>query len=286
MLIKDFPPASSLKEFVQCYRIVHFEFHNTNDIPFKAYPPKPEQCLHFFLRDSFATETKDSKKVTQPPILLSGQQTSLVKQYNGSNFLDLQIVFQPTAVFRLTGLPAHELTNQFIDATLVFPKDIKYTFEQLQQTSGYDQILEVAENFTNRLIHRVQKDAHILDNVSKQLKQSGGNISVDTLAQTAYLCTKQFKRKFHERVGVNPKTYARIVRFIRAYNLRNRFSTKGWEFIVSKCGYTDYQHLSKDYKELTGLTPHELHLLEKQSPENALQLTEVLYKTRAMYYMD
>lgn len=281
MLIGDFLPASPLKEFVQCYRIVHFEFDKAEHIPFKAYPPKPEQCLHFFPRDPFAIENENNKKDIQPPILLSGQQTSLVKQFNGNNFLDVQIVFQPTAVFRLTGIPAQELTNQFIDAGLIFSHDIKHAFEQLQQTTAYDQMLQTAENFIKSLIHHVRKDFHILDAVSKQMKGSAEAVSMDVLAKQSYLCTKQFKRKFQERIGVNPKTYSRIIRFNKAYNLRN--CTKDWDFIVSKCGYTDYQHLSKDYKDFTGLTPNELHFFESQSPERVLQLTEMLYKTRGTY---
>ncbi len=86
MLIADFLPGPLLRKFVQCYRIVYFQFDKTDHIPFKAYPPKPEQCLHFFLRDSFAI-AKDNKKDFQPHILLSGQQTSLIKQYNGNDFI-------------------------------------------------------------------------------------------------------------------------------------------------------------------------------------------------------
>jgi AraC-like DNA-binding protein len=281
MILNDFLPAASLREFVQWYRIVHFEFDKTDHIPFKAYPPKPEQCLHFFLRDPFAI-AKDNKKDFQPHILLSGQQTSLVKQHNGNDFLDVQIVFQPTAVFRFTGIPAQKLTNQFIDAGLIFSHDIKYTFEQLQQTTGYDQMLGIVENFAQNLIHHTRKDFHMLDAVSMQMKQSEA-ISMDALAKQSYLCAKQFKRKFQERTGVNPKTYSRIIRFNKAYNLRNKLGAKSWSLIASKCGYTDYQHLSKDYKDFTGLTPNELHVLENQSPENVLKLTEMLYKTRGKY---
>ncbi len=66
MLLRDFLPASSLREFVQCYRIVHLNFDNFNNIPFKAYPPKPEQCLHFFLRDFLAIQKSGDKKEMQP----------------------------------------------------------------------------------------------------------------------------------------------------------------------------------------------------------------------------
>jgi len=53
MLLRDFLPKPCIKRVCTLYRIVHFEFDNCTQIPFKAYPPKPEVCLYFNLRDRF-----------------------------------------------------------------------------------------------------------------------------------------------------------------------------------------------------------------------------------------
>lgn len=280
MLLRDFLPGPAVREFVQWYRIVHLEFDQPDNIPFKNYPPKPEHCLHFFLREFFAIQKHGDEIYYQPSILLAGQRTSLVRQYTGSNFIDVQIVFQPTAIFRLTGIPAYELTNQHLDATCIFKKNIQATFEQLQLAKNYTELLIIIEHFTLELIRCSQNDILPLDYTSSRMIQNDGNVSVDWLAKESCLCTKQFKRKFYERTGVNPKTYARIIRFNRAFNLKNQFPYKDWLSIAIKCGYFDYQHLAKDYKEFTGLTPPELHLLENQSPESVLGLTKSLYHTR------
>jgi hypothetical protein len=67
MLLKDFLPASALRDYVQWYRIVHFEFDGSAKIPFKMYPHKPGHVLHFFVKGSFAIEEGDDGKVYQPP---------------------------------------------------------------------------------------------------------------------------------------------------------------------------------------------------------------------------
>ncbi|MEJ7681023.1 MAG: hypothetical protein WKG06_24860 [Segetibacter sp.] len=69
-----------------------------------------------------AIEKAGDEKSYHPSILLVGQRTSLFNHFNGTDLLDVQIVFQPTAVFRLTGIPAYELTNQHLDATSIFQK--------------------------------------------------------------------------------------------------------------------------------------------------------------------
>jgi AraC-like DNA-binding protein len=281
MILKDFLPSPSLREFVQCYRIVHFEFDKTNEAFFKAYPPKPEDCLHFFLKGGEAVELLNTaKKDYEFPIVLVGQQTSVMRRYPGNSFLSLQVVFQPTGLFRLIGIPAYELTNQYIDAEIVFSKNIRSVYEQLQNAKDFTQMLIIADKFVDNLASHSKKGRHLLDFVSNQLMECGGNISMDWLAKEACLCPKQFKRRFNERAGVNPKTYARIIRFAKAFNTKNAYPHWDWLRIAIDCGYYDYQHLVKDYKILTGLTPGKFHLLENHSPENKLGLAAELYRNR------
>lgn len=280
MILRDCLPHPALREFIQWYRICHFEFDKADNIPVKAWAPKPENNLHFFLRDFWTIQKPGDEKYKLPSMVLAGQRTSLVKQFTGSSFINVHIVFQPTAVFRLTGIPAYELTHQHLDATLIFQKDIRITLEQLQHAKDYTEMLGIIERFSFELIRRPRKDRLPLDAVSRQMIHCGGNVSLDGMADDACLCTKQFKRKFYESVGVNPKTYARIIRLNRAYNLKNAYPDRDWLGIAIECGYYDYQHLVKDYKEFTGFTPNDYHLLESQAPERILGLTDRLYRDR------
>ena len=283
MILKDFLPNPVFKEFVQCYRIVHFEFENGAQIPVKAYTPKPEEVIHFFLVDFFAIE-KCGLKEYQPSITLVGQRTFITMQHIGHNFLDFQIIFQPTALYRLTGIPSLELTNLCLDAEDIFTKSIRRIHEQLQHAESYNKMLSIADKFVAELIKQEKREVHLIDSVTRLMIRAGGNLSLDWLAKESCLCSKQFKRKFRERVGVNPKTYGKIIRFTKAFNTRNAYPLWNWLRIAVDCGYYDYQHLVKDYKELTGLNPHEFHILENNAPERKLNLVDDLYQTRLKLY--
>ncbi len=164
--------------------------------------------LHFFLRDFWAIERVRGTKEYKPTITLAGQRTFVTNQYTGSDFINFQVVFQPAALFQLTGIPAHELTDQILDATTLFPGSVCDTFGQMQEAKSYSELLVIGENFVKTLLKHKRKDSHPLNLATRQLMYAGGNISLDWLAQEACLCTKQFKRKFNERIGVNPKLYA------------------------------------------------------------------------------
>jgi AraC-like DNA-binding protein len=251
-------------------------------VPYKAYPPKPEQTIHFFLKDPFHIGTYNGTILYPPSVLFTAQQTTLVKHFTRHDFIDVQIVFQPTAVFQLTAIPAAELTNQFFDATVIFPNSIKTAFAALQEAGNYGEMIRIAETFSLSLVQKAKIERLHIDDACAQMVSQHGNLSMDWLARQACYSSKQFKRKFVERVGVNPKTYAKILRLNRAYNIRNQFPDKTWNAIATQCGYNDYQHLAKDYKEFNRLTPAELHTLEMKSPEHVLGLTKSLYRKRGM----
>lgn len=283
MILKDLTPHPSLNEFVRCYRIVHFGFENAVDPVHKAYAPRPEICLHFFLHEHELVQLGDGPKEDHKfSVALAGQQTSVINRYLiGKNFVSFNIVFQPTAVFRLTGIPTFELTDKYLDAELIFPGNVRSVLDQFRNAASYKAMVMIADRFLTSLVSNARNDGHRLDAIARLMLTSGGKASLDWLASESCLSTKQFTRKFYERTGVNPKTLQKIIRFTNAFNIRNAYPERDWSQIAFDCGYFDYQHLAKDYKEFTNHTPNDFHLIESHSPERRLGLTAELYKSRA-----
>ena len=285
MILKEFHPLPAFREFVKWYRIVHFQFESPTIIPIKVYPPKPEVCLHYFLCDGEEIE-EEREKFHSFRVVLTGQQTAVLKRHLCPDFLDFQIVFQPTAIFRLTGIPAYELTDRYLDAELVFSKHlIATTLDTLKNAKDYEELLAIGNHFMSALMRNSTKNILPLDAAVKMMLLYTGKVSLDYLAKESCLSSRQFERKHYERVGTHPKTYAKIIRFNMAYNLKNAFPDMDWLNIAITCGYYDYQHLSRDYREFTGYTPTNFHQLEGSSPEKMLNLTEGIYKSRSMGHL-
>lgn len=62
MVLSEFLPGPALTEFIRVYRVVHFTFDDITNIPYKAYPPRPEHCLSFYPRDTETVEYVNSGK--------------------------------------------------------------------------------------------------------------------------------------------------------------------------------------------------------------------------------
>lgn len=285
MLLKDFLPQYGLQEFVKCYRIVHFKFNKNEAPPPKPYTPRPENCLAFYPFDTERVEYADgSKKIFNVPVALVGQHSTVTNRFIGCEFLVIQIIFQPGALYRLTGIPLSELNNEYLEADCVFAKDITFVNEQFHHAKNYSEMIWIANQFVSRIVKRIKKEAHPLDNVCKLMLKRDANISLDWLARESCLSYKQFERKFKDRAGVNPKLFNRLIRFDNVFRTKNADPNKDWLTIAMDCHYYDYQHLVRDYKDFTGVTPTKFHALD--TPEGALGMSEQFYQIEMTHHTE
>ncbi len=82
----------------------------------------------------------------------------------------------------------------------------------------------------------------------------------------------KFEKRFERQVGITPKYFARICRFYQAYELKDTRQDLDWLSIAVQTGYTDYQHLVKDFKRFAGVTPNRLIQESNHNPERQLKL--------------
>jgi transcriptional regulator GlxA family with amidase domain len=98
--------------------------------------------------------------------------------------------------------------------------------------------------------------------------------SLGWLANQACLSPRQFERKAYQFLGITPQLFARIVRFNESYNMRLKSPQADWFSIAVRCGYHDYQHLVRDYKQFASTTPNNLFIAESKVVERALGLNK------------
>ncbi len=276
MFLDNIIPSNDLSEYIRKYTIVDVAFSEGQPVPFKAYPPHPQDCLQFHPKDTeTVTITNHSTTYSGKRAVITGQFTCVSNRYIGRSFLVLQVVFQPGALHRITGIPANELNNTYLDADLILGNEVDIVNEQLSHAKNYQDMIETVESFLRKHIKRDRKQFHFLDIIANQMLFNNEDKPLDWFAKEAFLCYRQFDEKFKERIGVNPKLFMRIVRFFSAYKMKNKFPAKDWLTIALHCGYHDYQHLAKDYKAFTGVTPVRFFEIELKSPERRFGGIEV-----------
>ena len=275
MLLRSFLPSPALQEHVRSLGIVHFQFQKGTAVPPKPYAPRPETSLYFFPRDpEYISYPGHDSKVKRPPACIYGQHTVINNRFIGQDFLTIIVHFQPGVLHRLTGIPLNELTNNYLDANLLLAHEVNFVNEKLSECHSYQGMVSTVESFLIKLIRQCKKETHRVDAAARYLLQHGDRVSMDWLAKETCLCAKHFERKFIERTGVTASTLGRINRFNRTVKMKNARPDLDWLSIALQCGYYDYQHLVRDYKEFTGLTPTAFFRLDASAPERTFGLYE------------
>lgn len=274
MIFKDCYPTPSLQNIVQVYRIRHFIIPDNLIITPKPYPTHPEQCMNFYILGFEITEIPSIKHtILKPRSVITGQYTERINRYSGSSdFLMVQVVFLPGGLYRITGIPSYELRNKCFDLEDVLPK-AKELNERLQQSTDYQHIISNIENFLLTINNRSKIEERPADEIFRLMLRKPTDYSIDWLAKEACLSPRQFERRAYDYVGVSPKLFTRISRFIQSYDMKLKQPQLDWFSIAISCDYHDYQHLVKDFKTFAGTKPNDLFAEESGALERRLGLT-------------
>jgi AraC-like DNA-binding protein len=273
MMYKYIAPSPALQEFVRDYLIAYFVFDKDQEIPFKPYSPKPEQTITFLPKGNLTVSNPLTGEMQIAPVIsVCGQQVSRYNFYLSSEYQMLRVHFHPGALYRLLRIPLSEFTDSWFDANSVISREIMDVNERLANCINYSEMIAVIEEYLLNKIKKVSVTTHPLDQVAYCIFTDPSRFSLEWLAKESCLCQRQFNRKFIERMGVGPKLYSRIVRFYKAYQYKEKNPGVDWLSIALLFGYSDYQHMVKDFKQFAQVNPNLWINQDNQSPERILKL--------------
>lgn len=255
MQVKFYTPHPLLQEFINCIMVIHAEVDADADPVICPYPPTPQNSLFFYINDRIKVKMDgEADYLLQPRSVIVGPQLTRVTLDINKNHKAVRVGFHPGGLHRLMGIPMSEIIDSNFDATDIFGSEMKRVNAQLQEAESFDDIKIVVENF---LLGKVKglKSALPFDMAMKELLHVDGNISIEKVASISCLSLRQFERKCKERIGLPPKLFARLVRFSKAYRLRENFPLLSWTNIAYECGYFDQTHFIRDFKEFAGVAP-------------------------------
>jgi transcriptional regulator GlxA family with amidase domain len=96
-------------------------------------------------------------------------------------------------------------------------------------------------------------DSHLVA-LAASVVDRRGLVSVDQLASSAGVSSRQLERRFLQEVGVGPKLLARIVRFQQVFRAVDQLNP-AWATVAVECGYYDQAHLIRDFNQFAQQTP-------------------------------
>ncbi len=255
MEVKVYIPHPALQEYVFNISSVNALLPDGIMDVVTPYPPTPFQSLMFYCNHPVSMgRIVDDVFDKQPIALLIGPQVSRVNVQVHRQLTAIRVDFLPGGMFRMLGIPMYELFEGGYDALDFFGREMRSMNEQLQNTPSLEEGKNIVEKF---LLNRANKLKGLLpiDSALRLLLNQNGIATIEKTASLSCLSLKQFERKCKERLGMNPKMYARILKFSKAYRLHESFPLLNWIEIAYMAGYYDQMHMIRDFKAFAGVNP-------------------------------
>ncbi|RYY61170.1 MAG: AraC family transcriptional regulator [Chitinophagaceae bacterium] len=247
-------PSLGLRPFIRCYLDVQMGV--AGESVRCLLPAKTEQCIYVSTGDIPSLRT-----VGDPQEMISDKYCCTVRGAVGSSCLQLStsgllsmfvIVFYPGAFFRFFGIPAAHFSDMFTEAGTALGMHWEELGLLIRETPDGARRVALAEQCLQRLynpVHRMRSIDEILTGLTNSY-----DLPVHQLAKRSFLSERQFRRSFLERTGLSPQNFLRVARANKALQMKTQRPWLSWRSISLNTGYTDASHLSRDMKQLMGLS--------------------------------
>ncbi|WNG50755.1 helix-turn-helix transcriptional regulator [Archangium minus] len=194
--------------------------------------------------------------MADPALVVVGpmERFALVSIEPGS--VSLGIRFKPGWAIPLLGVSPRELRGLSVPVA-----DCSPALAQLQRQledcrSPAEAQARLQESVTRRLASFQQAPRPRATQALRWLQSTGGQVRMSSLARTLGVSERTLHRDVLDEAGVPPKLLARVLRFQRAVALlRSGGGGEDLSAVALACGYADQAHLSREVRDLAGLTP-------------------------------
>lgn len=140
MDVKIYIPHPALQEYVLNISTVNVLLPEGIKDVVTPYPPTPFQSLIFYCNPPISMNRIGQPGFEEQPLaVVIGPQISRVNIKVQSQLCAIRVDFVPGGMYRMLGIPMHELFDGGFDASLFFGVDMSRLNEQLRHTSNLEE---------------------------------------------------------------------------------------------------------------------------------------------------
>ncbi|MEV0236203.1 AraC family transcriptional regulator [Nonomuraea sp. NPDC050786] len=165
----------------------------------------------------------------------------------------VEVVLTPFGARRLYGVPMRHLTNLVLPLDDLLGPWAGTALDRLASTPSWRERLALVDSL---LCARISAAPSVRPEVPwawARLLESGGRLSVASLAESLGWSRRHLVARFHDEVGLPPKAAARVIRFGRALRLLE--SGRDIASVAAECGFYDQSHMNREFRVLGDTTP-------------------------------
>ncbi len=167
----------------------------------------------------------------------------------------ISVRFRPWGALHFLGAPLAELADQIVPAGDIWGPCVSDLEEQLAGAIDLDNRVSLVEQFLLSQLRQHRK--HEVETAVRAVWRHKGNVRLAELCRELGISDRTAQRVFNAAVGMPPKSYARLTRFLHACSVLLRPGWTSLTEVAYQCGYYDQAHFIGDFKAYAGMAPGE-----------------------------
>ena len=170
----------------------------------------------------------------------------------------VSVCFLPGAAAHFFPVAMHEVSDAMIDLRDLWKNMPPKWKNGLAAQRIIIERVAIIQEYLTRQLEKLKKPDKTVEHWLWQVNYFKGQLAVEDLSRKVNISQRQLGRRFNQTVGLSPKEFSRVTRFIHSLKHLKKYPSLSLTEIAYESGYYDQAHFIHDYKNYAGVTPGEL----------------------------
>jgi AraC-like DNA-binding protein len=219
----------------------------------------PDSCVELVIhfRDPFRNYFADGTTNLQPQSFVVGQMKRFLEIEPSGTSGFVAVRFHARGAYLFFRSPLAEITNSVVSLKEIWNSRANEYSERVALARGMSARVRIVEEMLLEALRQNGRRDCAIERGVQVIQNTMEPIAVAELASTLGLSTRQLTRRFQNAIGMTPKEFLRLNRFIRAARQMRECPDNSLTETAYECAYFDQAHFNHEFREFAGMTPGE-----------------------------
>lgn len=254
--VREYPVHAALTPFVKCI----WSQESAGAI-FREGRERilPDSCVELVIhfRDPFLTYFPDGTSAVQPQSFVVGQMKRFLEIEPAGRIGLIAIRFRARGAYLFFQRPLSEVAAGIVGLEDIWKEQASELTERIATTDGMEARVRIIEEALLWLLSKTDRYNHTVEEGLRLIAANRGQLNVAQLAAHLGVSNRNLTRRFQHAVGLSPKEFARVSRFLNVIRCLSDREPPSLTEIALGCGYYDQAHFNHEFREMAGMAPRE-----------------------------
>ena len=227
----------------------------------------PDSCVElvFHFHDPYLSHFATGDSALQPRSFVVGQMKRFLEIEPAGRAGFVAVRFLARGAYLFFHRPLSEVAAGVVDLEDLWRTRAQEWTERIALAKNMAERVRFLEQALFGLLSENGRTEPAVDRALALIEASRGRFRVEELADDIGVSCRHLTRQFQRTVGLSPKEFGRVARFLHALQLLSNGNGRSFTDVALQSGYFDQAHFNHEFREFAGMSPGELQAFSNVS---------------------